>query len=96
MKAPTDWEVIIEYGPTAADSHKITVTAKNSVEALALAEEWAESNNVPNPMFSRPRQILEVPKESIIDDDYTDVIEWTPEEEEAFVSMLSNNRPTFE
>lgn len=88
MKALTNWEIVIDYGPTAADSQKINVMAGNSADALDHAEAWAKQHNLSNPMFSRPRKVLEVPAESIVDDDYSDVIEWTPEEEEAFVNML--------
>lgn len=96
MKSLTSWEIIIEYGPTAADVYKFNVSARNSTEALTLAEKWADENKIHNPMFSRPRKVTEVPPESIVDDDYSDVIEWTPEEEEFFVNMISGKDTNLE
>jgi hypothetical protein len=74
------WNISIEYGPVAADVHHIVVDAANSEEALIKAEKWAKDNNVKSPMFSEPYE-----------DSYDDFLEWTPEEEEEFLLIVSKS-----
>lgn len=90
MKKDTKWSVIIEDGPTAAHCHKIIVEASSSIEAYEKAEEWSNKMNIKNPMYSRP--VLAKPSDvPILDDDYTDIIEWTPEEEEEFLRIADKD-----
>jgi hypothetical protein len=77
MTILSKWNVSIEYGPTAADIHDITVEASDIFEARTKAEKWAKDNNVENPMISEPYQ-----------DDYDEFLEWTEEEEGEFTHML--------
>lgn len=78
MTNVSKWNITIEYGPTAADSYDFVVGASSAKDALAKAKQWAEEKNIRNPMFSEPYE-----------DTYEDVLEWTPEEEEEFVHMIS-------
>lgn len=79
-KMPT-WKVNIEYGPTAHDVHKITVEAETQEEAREKAEQWAIDNRVRAPMISNP----------VMEDDFTDYLEWTEEEEEAFLHIVEKD-----
>ena len=74
------YEVGIEYGPTAADVHYIQVYADTVEEALSQGKKWAEDNKIRGAMVCNAAEVAE--------DDFTDIIEWTPEEEEAFLSIL--------
>lgn len=78
MSNLTKWNVSIEYGPTAADVWDFACSATSAKDALAKAKEWAKEKNISSPMFSEPYE-----------DTYEDVLEWTPEEEEEFVHMVS-------
>lgn len=74
------WTIDIEYGPVASDVHYVVVDAASSEEALIKAEKWAKDNNVRGPMFSEPYE-----------DSYDDFLEWTPEEEDEFLHMVSKS-----
>ncbi len=76
------YEVGIEYGPTAADIHYITVEADSIVSAIAMGSSWAIKNKV--------SATIHAPLELTEDDDFTDILEWTPEEEEAFLRILED------
>lgn len=86
------WEIIVEDGPTAADCYPIVVEAPTALVAYDHAEEWAKNNNMRKPMFSRPKKVPEINEVPIIEDDYTDIVEWTPEEEEEFLRIADKNR----
>ena len=75
------FEVGIEYGPTAADVHYINVYADTVDEALDQGRKWAADNK----MAALVCNATEVDDS---DDDFTEIIEWTPEEEEAFLHVL--------
>lgn len=91
MSKMLTWRVNIEYGPTAADCHTITVLATTSKSASKKAENWAKKQMVRSPMFSEPC-LIETPADvPNIEDDYTEILEWTVEEEEAFLDIL--NKP---
>ena len=77
------YEVGIEYGPTAADVHYITVEAESDKDALVKGEQWAEDNKIKGAMVSNATELIE-------DDDFTEIIEWTPEEEEEFIRIFDN------
>ena len=77
------WNVSVEYGPTSADVHHITVDSATSSGALDKANQWAKDNNIMHPMFSEPYKEPE--------DDYDDYLEWTPEEEEKFIHIMDMN-----
>jgi len=77
------YEVGIEYGPTAADIHYITVEADSNEDALAKGEQWAVDNKVRGAMVCNAAELTE--------DDFTDILEWTQEEEEAFLQILENS-----
>ena len=79
MSNLSKWNISIEYGPTAADTHDIVIEATSAKDAMAKAEQWAKDNNVMNPMFSEPYE-----------DTYEDILDWTPEEEEEFVHRVSD------
>jgi hypothetical protein len=79
------YEVCIEYGPTAADVHYITVDADSVEDALDQGKKWAEDNRIRNAMVSNA---IEFPTDI---DDFSDIIEWTPEEEEAFLHILDDS-----
>jgi len=91
MSKMLTWRVNIEYGPTAADCHSITVLATTSKSALKEAEIWAKKHMVKSPMFSEPCPAEMPPDVPNIDDDYTEILEWTVEEEEAFLDILNNS-----
>jgi hypothetical protein len=78
------YEVCIEYGPTAADVHYVTVDADSIEDALAQGTVWAEDNRIRNAMVSNATELSDTT------DDFTDIIEWTPEEEEEFVRLFDN------
>ena len=77
------YEVGIEYGPTAADVHYVTVNADSIEDALNQGKKWAEDNKIRGALVCNADEVTE-------DSDYTDIIEWTPEEEEAFLSILED------
>ena len=77
------YEVGIEYGPTAADVHYITVDAESSEDALAKGKKWAEDNKIRGAMVCNASELADQP-----DSDFTDIIEWTPEEEEEFMHIV--------
>lgn len=76
------YEVGIEYGPTAADVHYITVDADSVVSAIAMGSSWAIKNKV--------SATIHAPLELTEDDNFTDVLEWTEGEEEAFLRILED------
>lgn len=61
----TKWGVSIEYGPTAADMHNITVLAYDVVDARTKAVKWAADNNIVNPLIGEPYA-----------DDYDEFLDW--------------------
>jgi hypothetical protein len=73
------WNVTIEHGPTSADAHEITVQATSSKDARIKAEKWAEEHNVVAPSFGIPWQ-----------DNYDDFLEWDNDDEEDFISVMTN------
>lgn len=81
----TDWEVLIEYGPTAADTHFITVSAGSEEDALDKGQRWADAN-MRNAYATSASEIF--PDDA--NDPYNDDIEWTVGEEEEFLRMLDN------
>lgn len=81
----TKYEVCIEYGPTAADVHYVTVEADSVEDALVQGQKWADANGMRNVMICNAS---ELPID--LDDDFTEVIEWTPEEEEEFIRLFDN------
>jgi hypothetical protein len=80
----TKYEVGIEYGPTAADVHYIIVEAESTEDALLQGRQWANHNRMITAMIVTVNELVS-------DDDYTDILEWTPEEEEAFLHILDNS-----
>ena len=78
------FEVGIEYGPTSADVHYIYVYADTTEEALSQGKKWADDNK----MAALVCNATEVDDS---DDDFTEIIEWTPEEEEEFLHMVVDN-----
>jgi len=50
--APTKYRATVEYGPTAADAHFVTVTASSTEEAEAKVQKWCEKKGVRNPMIT--------------------------------------------
>ena len=76
------YEVDIEYGPTAADVHYVTVEADSVEDALVQGKKWADDNGM--------KSVLVCNASELLDEDFTDVIEWTKEEEEEFLSILSD------
>ena len=78
------FEVGIEYGPTAADVHYIQVYADTIEEALTQGKKWATDNKM-SALVCNATEIDD------LDDDFTEIIEWTPEEEEAFLSILDDS-----
>lgn len=85
MKKLNNWEVVIEYGPV--HNHVILVKNSTKEDALQQAKDWVQGNNIQNPIYSVRKQIISIPEDSILDDDYSDIIEWTPEEEEEFLRI---------
>jgi len=81
----TKWNVSIEYGPTAADVHDIVVEASSIEIARKKAAKWAKDNNVRSPMISEPYE-----------DNYDDILDWTEDEEEAFLHIIEINDNTDE
>ena len=79
------FEVGIEYGPTAADVHYIQVYADTVDEALAQGKKWAIDNRMAA-LVCNATELSDQP-----DSDFTDIIEWTPEEEEAFLHILDDS-----
>lgn len=77
------YEVGIEYGPTAADVHYVTVEADSVQDALVQGMKWAEDNRISHAMVCNATELIE-------DDDFTEIIEWTPEEEEEFIRIFDN------
>ena len=77
------FEVGIEYGPTAADVHYIYVYADTTEEALSQGKKWAADNK----MAALVCNATEVDDS----DDFTEVIEWTIEEEEAFLHIVADS-----
>ena len=49
---PTKYRATVEYGPTAADAHFVTVTANSTEEAEAKVEAWCKKKGVRNPMIT--------------------------------------------
>lgn len=89
MTKLTKWEVNVEYGPTAADVHYVTVDAENMTDALAKGMKWAVDNKILSPLVCNASELTG--DDDLADDDYTDLIEWTEEEEEEFVRMLKGD-----
>lgn len=79
------YEVSIEYGPTAADVHYVTVDADSQQQALIKGQEWADQNGMRSVLVCNATEMDEE------DNDFTDIIEWTPEEEEAFLNILDDS-----
>lgn len=77
------FEVGIEYGPTAADVHYITVEADDNEGAMLKAAEWAKANKI-NGTVNYPLELAE-------DDDFTEIVEWSHEEEEEFLHVLDDS-----
>lgn len=50
--APVKYRATVEYGPTAADAHFVTVTASSTEEAEAKVQKWCEKKGVRNPMIT--------------------------------------------
>lgn len=50
--APTKYRATVEYGPTAADAHFVTVKASSTDEAYKKVEAWCKKNRVRNPMIT--------------------------------------------
>jgi hypothetical protein len=87
MTKSTSWEVSIEYGPTAADVHYVTVDAESMEDALKKAGQWAADNGMRNVMVCNATDMGDM---SDVEDDFTDVIEWTTEEEEEFIRIIDS------
>jgi len=90
MPKLSKWKVSIESGPVAADIHYIIVEAVSANKAREMAMTWANTNNIHHPMIG---QLAEIDASSVIpilDDDYTDIIEWTVEEEEEFLRLFGD------
>jgi hypothetical protein len=49
---PVKYRATVEYGPTAADAHFVTVTATSTEEAEAKVEAWCKKKGVRNPMIT--------------------------------------------
>jgi hypothetical protein len=49
---PTKYRATVEYGPTAADAHFVTVTANSTEEAEAKVAAWCKKKGVRNPMIT--------------------------------------------
>lgn len=49
---PTKYRATVEYGPTAADAHFVTVTANSTEEAEAKVQAWCKKKGVRNPMIT--------------------------------------------
>jgi len=49
---PTKYRATVEYGPTAADAHFVTVTASSTEEAEAKVAAWCKKKGVRNPMIT--------------------------------------------
>jgi len=81
----TKWNVSIEYGPTAADVHDIVVEASSVEDARKKAKKWAKDNNIKSPMIGEPSE-----------DNYDDILDWTEDEEEAFLHIIEINDNTDE
>jgi hypothetical protein len=90
MTKLVNWEVSIEYGPTAADVHYVNVNATSYEDALIKGKQWADANGMRNALVCNA---TELPEGSAFleDDDFTDIIEWTEEEEEEFIRLLDKN-----
>jgi hypothetical protein len=87
MTKSTNWEVSIEYGPTAADVHYVILAAESKEDALNKGVQWAATNGMRNVMVCNA---TDLGLETLADDDFTEIIEWTPEEEEEFVRIIGN------
>ena len=84
----SNWKLLIEYGPVAADCHIMVVSATSVDDAMQKAVQWAQDNFKYYPMIT----IDELPEddETPMDDDFTSEIEWTLEEEEEFLTIVEN------
>jgi hypothetical protein len=49
---PVKYRATVEYGPTAADAHFVTVTANSTEEAEAKVAAWCKKKGVRNPMIT--------------------------------------------
>ena len=78
MSNLSKWNISVECDST--DVRDITVDAVSSKDALIKAEKWAKENNVENAVFSEPCEDL-----------YDEFLEWTPEEEDEFLHMVSKS-----
>jgi hypothetical protein len=77
------FEVAVEYGPTAADVHYIQVYADTTDEAIYQGKQWAAKNKL-------AALVCNATEMNDSEDDFTEIIEWTPEEEEEFVRLFDN------
>lgn len=87
MTKLVNWEVSIEYGPTAADVHYVNVEATSLEDALIKGKLWADTNGMRDVLVCNAS---ELPEGSVVldDNDFTDIIEWTEEEEEEFIRII--------
>lgn len=86
------WQIRIEYGPTAADVCRTTVLATTSSSALKEAEIWAKKQGIRTPMFTIDGH-ADLPEDvPNVDNEISDALEWTIEEEEAFLDILNNSK----
>lgn len=91
MSKMLTWQIRIEYGPTAADVCRTTVLATTSSSALKEAENWAKKQGIRSPMFTIDGH-ADLPDDvPNVDDEISNALEWTPEEEEAFLDILNNS-----
>jgi hypothetical protein len=75
------WNVSVEYGPVAADVHHIVVEASSIEGARKKAAQWAKDNNIRSPMISEPY-------EDTHEESYDEILDWTSDEEEAFMHIV--------
>lgn len=79
------WLVDIVTGDNTHET--ITIDADNSESAAGIARVWAVMKNIPYSAVGTPRADPETTQPT----DFTDIIEWTPEEEEEFLRILDNS-----
>ncbi len=90
MPKMVKWVVDFETGPTAADCRSTTVMATTKESATKKAEIWVKKASFKHPVFSEPYAAEVSPEVPNLEDDYTDILGWTLEEEEEFLKILDN------
>jgi hypothetical protein len=79
------WLVDIVTGDSTNET--ITIDAEDSESAAGIARVWAVMKNISYSAVGTPRADPETNRPT----DFTDIIEWTPAEEEEFLRILDNS-----